>query len=206
MAKGLPSFLIIFIMISGCLGDSITSESNETELQEDFWDSYSVVAPVDTGINPYHDHFQKNQSLPQSFLDEFGVTMTCELTQTGTWEERVEADRETCWNLISFNDTVYFSGTWIIGAMGEEGGTSRRDETIRMVESLGGTVEAYYWCYGQDDFVSIMDFPDHTTVTGLALNIAASGTFSGNLTPLITVEEMDEMVKVKLGKYRLPGD
>ena len=121
MAKGLPSFLIIFIMISGCLDDSITSESNEIEIQEDFWDSYSVVAPVDTGINPYHDHFQKNQSLPQSFLDEFGVTMTCELTQTGTWEERVEADRETCWNLISFNDTVYFSGTWIIGAMGEEG-------------------------------------------------------------------------------------
>ena len=108
-------------MISGCLDDSITSESNEIEIQEDFWDSYSVVAPVDTGINPYHDHFQKNQSLPQSFLDEFGVTMTCELTQTGTWEERVEADRETCWNLISFNDTVYFSGTWIIGAMGEEG-------------------------------------------------------------------------------------
>ena len=33
MAKGLPSFLIIFIMISGCLDDSITSESNETELQ-----------------------------------------------------------------------------------------------------------------------------------------------------------------------------
>ena len=54
-----------------------------------------------------------------------------------------------------------------------------------------------------DNFVSIMDFPDHTTVTGLALNIAASGTFTGNLTPLITVEEM---VKVKLGKYRLPGE
>ena len=88
----------------------------------------------------------------------------------------------------------------------KEGGTARRDETIRMVESLGGTVEAYYWCYGKDDFVSIMDFPDHTTVTGLALNIAASGTFTGSLTPLITVEEMDEMVKVKLGKYRLPGE
>jgi uncharacterized protein with GYD domain len=50
-----------------------------------------------------------------------------------------------------------------------------------------------------------MDFPDHTTVTGMALNIAASGTFTGNLTPLISVEEMDEMVKVKIGDYRLPG-
>ena len=87
----------------------------------------------------------------------------------------------------------------------EEGGTARRDETIRMVASLGGEVEAYYWCYGKDDFVAIMDFPDHTTVTGMALNIAASGTFTGNLTPLISVEEMDEMVKVKLSDYRLPG-
>jgi hypothetical protein len=39
----------------------------------------------------------------------------------------------------------------------------------------------------------------------MALNIAASGTFTGNLTPLISVEEMDEMVKVKIGDYRLPG-
>ena len=87
----------------------------------------------------------------------------------------------------------------------EEGGTARRDETKRMVESLGGKVEAYYWCYGKEDFVAIMDFPDHTTVTGMALNSAASGTFTGNLTPLISVEEMDEMVKVKLSDYRLPG-
>ncbi len=87
----------------------------------------------------------------------------------------------------------------------EEGGTARRDETIRMVASLGGEVEAYYWCYGKEDFVAIMDFPDHTTVTGMALNIAASRTFTGNLTPLISVEEMDEMVKVKIGDYRLPG-
>ena len=32
----------------------------------------------------------------------------------------------------------------------------------------------------------------------MALNIAASGKFQGNITPLITVEEMDEMVKVNL--------
>ena len=88
----------------------------------------------------------------------------------------------------------------------KEGGTARRDETTRIVESLGGKLEAYYWCYGSTDFLAIMDFPDHTTVTGMALNIAASGKFKGNITPLITVEEMDEMVKVSLGDYRLPGE
>ena len=88
----------------------------------------------------------------------------------------------------------------------EEGGTARRDETVRIVESLGGKVEAYYWCYGSTDFLAIMEFPDHTTVTGMVLNIAASGSFEGNLTPLISVEEMDEMVKVSVGDWRAPGD
>ena len=88
----------------------------------------------------------------------------------------------------------------------EEGGTARRDETVRIVESLGGTVEAYYWGYGSTDFLAIMEFPDHTTVTGMALNIAASGSFQGNITPLITVEEMDEMVKVSVGDWRAAGD
>ena len=88
----------------------------------------------------------------------------------------------------------------------KEGGTARRDETKRIVESLGGELESYYWCYGRTDLLAIMDFPDHTTVTGMALNIAASGKFKGNITPLITVEEMDEMVKVNLGDYRLPGE
>ena len=44
----------------------------------------------------------------------------------------------------------------------KEGGTARRDETTRIVESLGGKLEAYYWCYGSTDFLAIMDFPDHT--------------------------------------------
>ena len=87
----------------------------------------------------------------------------------------------------------------------KEGGTARSDETKRIVEALGGNLEAYYWCYGSTDFLAIMDFPDHTTVTGMALNIAASGSFNGNITPLITTEEMDEMVKVNLGDFRYPG-
>ena len=114
--------IVVFLMVSGCLDNTMESPSEEITSKEGTEKSYSVVAPVDTGINPYHIHFQKNESLPQWFLDDFGVTMTCDLTQTGTWEERVEADRETCWNLITYNDTVYFSGTRIIGAWVKRGG------------------------------------------------------------------------------------
>jgi len=113
--------VIVFLMIAGCLDENVGTISDEVTSEVGVLKSYSVVAPVDTGINPYHIHFQVNQSLPQSFLDEFGVTLVCDLTQEGTWEERVEADRESCWDKITYNDTVYFSGTRIIGAMGEEG-------------------------------------------------------------------------------------
>ena len=115
--------IVVFSMISGCLDDGVEAIPDEVTGEEGIEKSYSVVAPVDTGINPYHAHFQVNESLPQSFLDDFGVTMVCDLSDAGTWEERVEADRADCWDKITYNDTVYFSGTRIIGAMGEDGGS-----------------------------------------------------------------------------------
>ena len=51
----------------------------------------------------------------------------------------------------------------------KEGGTARRDETIRIVESLGGTLESYYWSYGSIDFLAIMEFPDPVSYTHLTL-------------------------------------
>ena len=48
-----------------------------------------------------------------------------------------------------------------------------------------------------------MDFPDHTS-NGIWGHCSLCK-FQGNITPLITVEEMDEMVKVNLGDY-VPGE
>ena len=81
---------------------------------EDVW-HYSVVAPIDTGINVYHVHFAMNESYPQWLLDGLGVTMWCNLTQEGSWTERYEADRSTCWDNITSQDIVWFVGTRIIG-------------------------------------------------------------------------------------------
>ena len=41
--------------------------------------------------------------------------MTCNLTQNGTWQERYDADKESCWDVITSTDIVYFPGTRIIG-------------------------------------------------------------------------------------------
>ena len=63
------------------------------------WRPYSVVAPIDTGINVYHDHFRTDEVYPAWLLDGLGVTKTCMPTFEGTWEERYQADKETCWDL-----------------------------------------------------------------------------------------------------------
>ena len=111
------SLSLVLVMITASLSGCISDDSvDETLIEdEDIFRNYSVVAPVDTGINVYHDHFRTNETFPEWLLDGLGVTMTCDLTFSGTWQERYEADKETCWDNINSTDIVYFPGTKIIG-------------------------------------------------------------------------------------------
>ncbi|MAS18142.1 MAG: hypothetical protein DBX07_07530 [Candidatus Poseidoniales archaeon] len=104
---------MITASLSGCISDDSVDETLIED--DDMFRNYSVVAPVDTGINVYHDHFRTNETFPEWLLDGLGVTMTCDLTFSGTWQERYEADKETCWDNINSTDIVYFPGTKIIG-------------------------------------------------------------------------------------------
>ena len=116
----LMALFVVSFPLSGCFGTDQEIVEGEDEPAE--FGSYSVVAPIDTGINVYHTHFSMNATYPQWLLDGLGVTMWCNLTSTGTWAERYEADRALCWDLITSQDIVYFVGTRIIG-------TSPDDET-----------------------------------------------------------------------------
>ncbi|WP_251091598.1 GYD domain-containing protein [Streptomyces sp. Caat 7-52] len=42
----------------------------------------------------------------------------------------------------------------------EEGASGRRAAVDQVVTGLGGTVEAMYYAFGEDDLVCIVDFPD----------------------------------------------
>ena len=87
----------------------------ESENESSDWRAFSVVAPIDTGINVYHDHFRTNETYPQWLLDDLGVNKVCDLTFNGTWQERYDADRTNCWDNLTTSDIVYFPGTKIIG-------------------------------------------------------------------------------------------
>ena len=119
----IPGFLVLLLICSsfaGCLWPEVP-EAPEVGLEVESFGAYSVVAPIDTGINVYHDRFILNQTLPDWLLDGLGVTMWCNLTQNGTWQERYEADAPTCWDLITASDIVYFPGTRIIGTTPDDG-------------------------------------------------------------------------------------
>jgi len=92
------------------------------------------------------------------------------------------------------------------GARGllKEGGTGRRATIQKMIEGIGGKIEAFYFAYGDDDAYVITDVPD--AASGLAVSLAANASGSVRLStiPLITPEEMDAACK-KSTPYRAPG-
>ena len=111
--SALTSILVISASLVGCMGGS--EEKEDVAVVDDSFGAFSVVAPIDTGINVYHNHFSMNESYPQWLLDQLGVNKVCEISKNGTWEERYEADREDCWDVIGSGDIVWFKGSRIIG-------------------------------------------------------------------------------------------
>ena len=101
--------------------------------------------------------------------------------------------------LVQANSTV--EGT---KGLLKEGGTSRRTAIEKLVRSLGGTLEALYYAFGETDEYIIADLPDNISMAAIALMVSASGASTMKTTILITPEEIDEAVK-KTPSYRPPG-
>ena len=62
------------------------------------------------------------------------------------------------------------------------------------IAKAGGKVEAFYFAHGQDDTIIIADYPDAASATAVSLVGNSTGVVRVNMTPLITVEEMDRAV------------
>jgi uncharacterized protein with GYD domain len=90
----------------------------------------------------------------------------------------------------------------------KEGGSSRRKAVEQTARSLGGTVEAFYYAFGETDVYVIVDYPDNVTTTAGALMVNVAGTSKVTTTVLITPEEVDQatnLAKEKMAAYRPPG-
>jgi uncharacterized protein with GYD domain len=86
----------------------------------------------------------------------------------------------------------------------KEGGSGRRSAIEEAVKGLGGTVESFYFVFGDDDVIVIVDLPDNGSVAALSLGVSAAGGASCSVRVLLTPEEIDGAVKKTVG-YRPPG-
>lgn len=90
----------------------------------------------------------------------------------------------------------------------KDGGTSRRDAVKKAVQGVGGTMEAFYYAFGETDVYVVVDLPSNVAATGLSLIANAPDTTRASCTVLITPEEMDQAVDLaqeKAAAYRPPG-
>ncbi|MFB3826631.1 MAG: GYD domain-containing protein [Bryobacteraceae bacterium] len=83
--------------------------------------------------------------------------------------------------------------------------SGRRSDVQAAVRALGGKVEAFYYAFGDDDVVVILDLPDNIAAAALALTISGARAVQIRTTPLLTVEEVDQALEVKI-HYRAPGE
>ena len=85
-----------------------------------------------------------------------------------------------------------------------EGGSERISVAQRALQSVGGSLEAFYYSNGEEDFYIIVNLPDNVKSTAITLAGNSSGTFRIRAVALLTPEEMDEAVKLKVN-FRPPG-
>ena len=86
----------------------------------------------------------------------------------------------------------------------KEGGSGRRDMVEKLTAGLGGSLEAFYFAFGDDDVYVIADVPDAESAAAVSLTVSASGAASIETVVLLTPEQMDAATK-KSVDYRAPG-
>ncbi|MGD8821447.1 MAG: GYD domain-containing protein [Anaerolineae bacterium] len=86
----------------------------------------------------------------------------------------------------------------------KEGGSSRRATVEAVIKGMGGTLESFYYAFGDDDVVGVAEFPDNATAAAFSLAVNASGTIKARTKVLMSPEEIDEAVQ-KAVDFRPPG-
>ncbi len=92
------------------------------------------------------------------------------------------------------------------GAKGvvKSGGSARRKAVEELLASVGGKLETFYFTFGDEDAIIIVDLPDNETALALGMAVGASGAVRSRTTVLIPMEEVDRAAKRQV-HFRPPG-
>lgn len=85
-----------------------------------------------------------------------------------------------------------------------KGGSARRAAAQAAAESLGGTLESFYFAFGKTDVVTVADMPDNAAMAALALSVTAAGGATVRTVVLLSPEDIDAATQKKV-IYTPPG-
>ena len=100
-----------------------------------------------------------------------------------------------------------FEATYTLeGAKGVQsaGGSSRRDAVAAVAKSVGGTLESFYFAFGEPDAYVVVDLPDNESAAAVAIAVNSGGGATVKTVVLLTPEEIDAAAGRSVD-YRPPG-
>ncbi len=86
----------------------------------------------------------------------------------------------------------------------KEGGTNRVAVVQKLAESVGGSMESFYFAFGDDSYFIVCDLPNDEAAAAISMTVTASGAVANSTTRLLTPAQMDAAAKLS-PVYRAPG-
>lgn len=77
----------------------------------------------------------------------------------------------------------------------KEGGSSRATAVRKMVEGVGGSMDLFYYAYGDTDAYVVVDVPSEDAALSLSLAVNACGAVTLSMVPLISPAQFDAAAK-----------
>ena len=105
--------------------------------------------------------------------------------------------------MIKFLIEASYTAEGAKGVLKNGSGTARKDATEKMINELGGKLEAFYYVSNCDAYV-ICELPDLASAAAIALTIKATGLGSIKTTVLLHPQEVDKATQLAVN-YRSPG-
>jgi uncharacterized protein with GYD domain len=97
-----------------------------------------------------------------------------------------------------------YTGDGLAGVM-KDGGSLRKGIAEKLVQEVGGTLEGFWFAFGEYDAFIVVDVPDNKTAALLAMTVSATPTVSVSTVPLLTVEEVDAIAAAPHPSFQAPG-
>jgi uncharacterized protein with GYD domain len=86
----------------------------------------------------------------------------------------------------------------------EAGASSRAKAVNDMATGLGGSLDAFYFAFGDVDAYVVVDLPDDRAAAAAAFTVGASAATQLKTIKLLTLEEADAAIEQSVS-YRPPG-